>query len=128
MMFSEKDIISQIKQGNIYAFEEPYFDMHPRLYLFSRKFVVDLELAKDIVQEVFFEFWEHRATIDVKISVKSYLFRMIRNKCLNQIRDQKIRDRYTSYTGIKLKEAELLFYDEGQESYQSIFLRKLKIF
>jgi RNA polymerase sigma-70 factor (ECF subfamily) len=51
---------------------------------------------------------------------------MIHNKCLNQVRDQKIHDRYTNYTELKLKEAEILFYDEDPESYKSIFFLEIE--
>jgi RNA polymerase sigma-70 factor, ECF subfamily len=125
-LFPDKELLTRIKKEDINAFEKLYFDMHPRLFAFSRKFIDDAELSKDIVQEVFFEFWEGRNVIDINTSLKSYLFRMIHNKCLNHIRSQKIHNRYTNYTEIKLKQAELLFYDEDPDAYESIFFKEIQ--
>lgn len=126
MVLTENNVLGQIKQGDMDAFEQLYFDLQPRLYSFSRKFINDAEQAKDIVQDIFMEFWERRETIEVKTSVNSYLFRMVHNKCLNLIRTQKLQDRYTSYTEIKLKEAELHFYEDDQIGYKSIFFNEME--
>jgi len=126
MTFSENDMLEQIKQGNMDAFKKLYFDLQPRLYAFSRKFIDNIEQAKDAVQDVFLEFWERRQAIDVQISVRSYLFAMIQNKCLNLIRTQKQLDRYNSYAEIKLKEAELYFYQDDQTAYKNIFFKEIE--
>lgn len=122
----ENDLFLQIQNGNLEAFETLYFDMQPRLYAFSRKFIDDSEISRDIVQEIFFEFWENRNTFLIKSSVKAYLFRMLHNKCLNYIRDRKVHEKYTSYVDVKLKESELLFFDQDQESYKSIFFQEVQ--
>lgn len=122
----ENDLLNQIRYGNINAFEKLYFNMQPRLYAYSRKFIDDRELSRDIVQEIFFEFWENRQTMIIKSSVKAYLFRTLHNKCLNYIRDQKIHEKYSSYVDIKLKEAELFFFDQNQEGYKSIFFEEVQ--
>ena len=49
----------------------------------------DSDIAKDIVQEVFFILWQKKESIDLSKSVKSYLVSAVRNKCLNHIRDHK---------------------------------------
>ena len=53
------------------------------------QYVKDSEIAKDIVQEVFFGLWQKKENIDLSKSVRSYLTSAVRNKCLNSIRDHK---------------------------------------
>jgi RNA polymerase sigma-70 factor, ECF subfamily len=125
-MINEIKVALEIRQSDLNAFERLYFEYQPRLYAFSKKFIPNNELAKDIVQEVFIDFWERRQDIEIKTSIKSYLFQMIHNRCLNYIRDQKIRDKYSNYVETKLKEAELLFFNQTQESYKSIFFEDIK--
>jgi RNA polymerase sigma-70 factor (ECF subfamily) len=120
------DLITQIQNGNATAFEKLYFNMQPRLFGFSRKFIDDSEVARDIIQEIFFEFWENRKIIIIKTSVNAYFFRILHNKCLNYIRNKKVQDKYVGYMDIKLKEAELLFFDQDQESYKSIFFKEIE--
>lgn len=122
----EGDLLLQIQNGDMNAFEELYFNMQPRLFAFSKKFIENNEIARDIVQEIFFEFWENRHTTTIKSSVNAYLFRTLHNKCLNYIRDLKVREKYSSYVDIKLKEAELFFFDQEQDSYKSIFFKEVQ--
>ena len=72
---------------------EELFKLHFQyLCNFARQYVGDLDTAQEITQKVFITLWEKRAEIDPKQSVKSYLFRSVKNRCLNYIRDnQKYR-------------------------------------
>lgn len=125
----ENILFLQIQKGNLKAFETLYFDMQPRLFAFSRKFIDDIEICRDIVQEIFHELWENRQTTFIKTSVKAYLFRVLHNKCLNYIRDRKVEEKYVSFVDFKLKETELLFYNQDWEGYKSIFFQEvLQIF
>lgn len=122
----DNDFLLLIQQGNLNAFEELYLNMQPRLYAFSRKFIDDKEISKDIVQEIFFEFWENRNSLAIKSSLNAYLFRTLHNKCLNYIRTLKVQEKYSNYVDIKLKETELHFYDHETEGYKSIFFEEVQ--
>ena len=50
-------------------------------YLLSNK-----EDAEDIVQEVFIAFWEKHKQFDDLVSLKVFLYRSVRNRCLNELR------------------------------------------
>ena len=122
----DNDLLISLKSGDLAAFEKFYIEFHPKLFAFSRKFIDDSETAKDILQEVFFDFWTQRSVIDIKTSVQSYLFRMLHNRCLNHIRSRKIHEKYVDYSENKLKEAELAFYDYGLDNYTSIFFLEMQ--
>jgi RNA polymerase sigma-70 factor, ECF subfamily len=62
----------------------------------------DLDEAEDVVQQVFIKFWEQRAGLTVHWSVKAYLYKMVHNRCLNRLRDARIRDQY------KMRQAQVL--------------------
>ena len=53
-------------------------------------------LAEDIVQDVFIKIWESRASIDVKNSWFSYLYRSVINACYNEVKRKKVIDLYGS--------------------------------
>ena len=84
------------------------------LFYFALKFV-DEEQAKDIVQDVFHKLWEDK-NIRISSSMSGFLFTMARNKCLQQIEKQKIREQYRQTANIRLKEEELEFYSGGTSS------------
>lgn len=48
-------------------------------------------MAEDLAQEVFFELWRRRDSLNIKTSLKAYLRKTARNKTLNYIRDQKLK-------------------------------------
>jgi RNA polymerase sigma-70 factor (ECF subfamily) len=54
--------------------------------------VKDIDIAREIVQEVFANLWEKRDTIEHDRSPKSYLGTAVRNRCLNYLRDNKKYD------------------------------------
>lgn len=53
------------------------------------RLVSDPVTAEDIAQEVFFEIWKRRNSLDIRISLKAYLRKAAVNKTLNFLRDRK---------------------------------------
>lgn len=81
----------RLKESEPSAYEELYKQTFSRLLGYCRLFVHNQAQANDMVQECFVKLWEKRNTIKPNHSVESLLFVMLRNKCLNYLRDQKIR-------------------------------------
>lgn len=79
----------RLKEGNSAAYEELFKQTFPRLLSYCRLFIHDQAQANDLVQDCFVRLWEKRQTIDPRQSVESLLFVMLRNRCLNHLRDQK---------------------------------------
>jgi len=74
---------------DINTFEEIFRSQHKGMVFHAVKYVKDLETAREIVQDAFVSLWEKRDTIDTGKNVNSYLMMVIRNKCLNHLRDNK---------------------------------------
>lgn len=60
---------------------------------FAKKYLNDIDLAKEIVHEAFLKLWEKREEVDTSKSVKSYLYTSVYNRSLNYIRDNKKFDK-----------------------------------
>ncbi len=71
------------------TFETIFKTFFPGLCAFANKFTRDFDAAKDIVHDVFVNFWHKRDSIDAGKNIKSYLFTSVNNRCLNYIRDHK---------------------------------------
>jgi RNA polymerase sigma-70 factor (ECF subfamily) len=54
----------------------------------------DMEEAKEVVQSIFFNLWIRRKEIEINTSVKSYLYKAVQNYCLNQLQQEKIKQKY----------------------------------
>jgi RNA polymerase sigma-70 factor (ECF subfamily) len=74
-------------------FENLFKDFFTPLCYFARKYVSDIDSAKEIVHDVFINLWEKRDSIDPEKSIKSYLYTSVNNRCLNHIRDNKKFDK-----------------------------------
>ena len=59
------------------------------LCLYAVKFCGDFSEAEDIVQEVFVKFWDVYREEAGTMSVRSYLYQMVRNACIDLSRAQK---------------------------------------
>ena len=51
----------------------------------------DPNLIEDMAQDVFFELWKKRATLNITTSIRAYLKRAVINKTLNYIRSQRMK-------------------------------------
>jgi len=87
-------ILHSIQSGNEQAFEKLFKDQYPVLCGYARKYLNDIDQAEEVVQEMFFNFWQKRADLDITISVEAYLFRSVRNSCLNYLKHLKVREEY----------------------------------
>lgn len=66
------------------------------LCAYANQFLHDPDAAEEVVQEIMFRIWTNRSTLVISISMKSYLFRAVRNGCMNVLKHQKVRQEYTA--------------------------------
>ena len=71
------------------AFESLFHSEYKGLCRMAISYVKNLETAEELVQESFVGMWERREHLDTERPVKSYLSTMVRNKCLNYLRDHR---------------------------------------
>lgn len=99
----------RLKEGDPAAYEELFKQVFPRLLGYCKLFVRDQSQANDLVQECFIKLWEKHSTIKASQSVESLLFVMLRNRCLNHLRDQKIHSSDESLYTLEESELQHLF-------------------
>lgn len=90
----DEDLLKRLRNRDKEAFRYLYETYFSKMVLFAESFVYDEEEAKDLVQDLFCHLWEHAPRLEVKTSLRSYLVTSLRNRCLNVLRDRKIRDEH----------------------------------
>ena len=85
---------NELKEGDITAFEMFFKTYYQPLCNYAYTFIQDRDEAEEIVQSAFLSVWEKRDTLDIKTSLKSYLYTMVRNTSLNVIKHEKIKQKY----------------------------------
>lgn len=78
-----------IKRSDRQAFDQLFRSMYAPLVRFAHTYTKDRSSASDIVQDGFVALWKNRQSIDPGQSFKAYLYRIVRNRALNFLRDTK---------------------------------------
>jgi RNA polymerase sigma-70 factor (ECF subfamily) len=98
----EQEIFKSIKKGNKTAFEMLFQTHYQRMCAYAVSFVSQDDLAEDIVAEIFIRLWEKRESVDITVSVSSYLFQSVKNSCINYLNREKSRKNTISENEINL--------------------------
>lgn len=78
----------KIRQSNRRAFDELFQAVYPQLVAFAASYTKEKSSASDIVQDTFVALWQKRTAIDPEQSLKAYLYRIVRNRSLNYLRNR----------------------------------------
>lgn len=85
----------QLSKYNPETFERIYKSYYNVLYRFAYHYIMSDD-ARDIVQEVFMEFYEQKRTLGSNHALIAYLFTLTRNRCLNFLKHQEVIDKHES--------------------------------
>ena len=85
---AQQELAVRVQHSDREAFNSLFSMLWEPMYVYAASLVMDDPLAKDLVQDVWIDYWQRRESIDVN-NIKSYLFKAIRYKCYNSLRDAK---------------------------------------
>ena len=102
--------ISALRKGEKKAYEEIYSEFFGVLYHLCLQYLHQEKVAEEIVQDTFLKLWEIRETLNEQINIRSFLYTITKNNCLNHLRNQKI----------SLKHQENMKYLEMQFNYEAL--------
>jgi len=132
----EQKQIRAIRNGNLEEFEKLFRMYYETLLNYAGSILKDENDAEEIVQNLFFNFWKNRESLEINSSLKSYLYRAVYNNCLQHLKHLKVRMRYEQHVKnyaeesidpmeeLKHKELQEKIYrllDELPERCQTIF-------
>lgn len=88
----DKKLLADLKNNIESAFDELFRTYFQNLTWFAMKMVKDRETAEEVVQDLFVNFWEKRHELDLKVSIKAYLYRAVYNNCIHVSRRVKLHN------------------------------------
>ena len=91
---TDKELFARVKTDDEPAFKQLFLKYYAPLCLFARQFFDDDDKAEEVVQDTFVRVWTKRHSIEIETSVKPYLFRAVRNQCLNLLQHQVVGQKY----------------------------------
>lgn len=85
----EKDTAIRAQAGDKSAFEDLIIHYRPQVTGFAASILHDKWMAEDIAQECFAKLWLNLPYIKIKGSLKSWIFKIVRNRCIDYLRCKK---------------------------------------
>lgn len=85
-------VISELQAGNEQCFDVVYRFYYRWLCSFASRYVSE-DRAEEIVQDTMMWLWENRDKLMSEMSLKSLLFMIVKNKSLNRISHNQIKNR-----------------------------------
>ncbi len=125
----DKSTLDLLQRGDEGMYRTIFVQLQPALVAYASEYVIDKDLSKSLVQEAFFKLWETRQKLKVGTNLNAYLYKSVRNICLNYLRHLKVTDKYAqniitaeyklNYEALKDKSAERLLEAEILEHINS---------
>jgi RNA polymerase sigma-70 factor (ECF subfamily) len=94
MLVEDKILFNEIKNRNLKVYEALFTNYYPQLVRFAEGYIFDKQECEDIVQNLFIYFWENAEKVNLDLSIKSYFYQSVKNRCLNHLRDLQIHDKH----------------------------------
>ncbi|MFY0671993.1 MAG: RNA polymerase sigma-70 factor [Bacteroidia bacterium] len=101
-------LVSAISNGSYNAFEKVFKSYYNQLCAFAIGFLKDKDATEELVQQVFFNYWEKREQIKIQTSIKAYLYQSVRNASFNALKHEQVK----AQAHIELSQT-----DEGEIDY-----------
>lgn len=92
MYVMEEQLIKKLRKGDEKAFRLLYDRHYVLLCRFANQILINAALAEEVVDDVIFYLWEHRSEVEIRYSIRAYLMRAVRNRCLNELQSQSHRE------------------------------------
>lgn len=82
-------IFKNIRNGIEEEFNKLFDDYYTVLCFFANKYLNDMDLSRSLVQEVFVDIWVKREKLYINHTVKSYLYKSVKNRAIDHLRKEK---------------------------------------
>ena len=121
---------TELKRGNPAAFKEVFRILYPRLKGYCKLFIHDENQVEDIIQETFIALWDKRTSIKTEKSVESLVFVILRNRCLNYLKKQKLENENIEIEKLNVNELQYLYQldltDREEKSMEELLIESFR--
>jgi len=78
------------------SFKEVYISYYSRMKRFAQQYVIQEEDAENIVQDIFIDIWEKQLDLFSITNLRSYLFVILKNRCIDFLRRKNLEQNATN--------------------------------
>ena len=119
----DQKLLKRLKKGDQQAFTLLFRKYWALLFDSAYKRLQSREQAEEVVQELFTDVWQRRASLTLTHSFFTYLSVALKYRVLNQIRNEGVKNRHLHYIKARQNFAihpieEKVYYDELHTAYE----------
>lgn len=116
-MQREDILFRKMQEGDWHAFNSFFESYVEQLYNYALGFVKQREVAEDIVQDTFIYLWVNRDKIAYTGSVYAYLYRALKNSCIDYKLHKEVERRYQQE--MLAREGE----EDEEDNFEELYVR-----
>ena len=116
--------IVNLRNGVKETYRHLYHQYYSMLFNLAYQYLDDTDDAKEIVQNAFLKLWEIKGQLKDNSNLKNYLYTLVKNGCLNQIKRKQIVNNHNN--NIKQRELELQYESLSRMSFDYMEIEELK--
>ena len=121
----DNELFQSIKDGETFALKTLFRKYYDNLCWFAYSIIKDRDSAEEVVSDVFIKLWEKREEITIQTSLKSYLYKSVKNLSLNYLKKATLKtETLDTNEATMLKDIvnpeEILFYEELKDRIDSL--------
>ena len=90
-------IIEGLKRRDKVVFDYLFNYYYSSLCAFSTQYIDNRDAVEDLVQDFFVYLWVEAAQLNIRSSLKSYLFTAVKNRCLDYQKHHNIIEKYRTF-------------------------------
>lgn len=91
LLHDDVEIIKAIGKGNTVVFKQVFMSYYEGLCRYAYTILKNAEEAEDVVQSMFVKIWEKREELEVKHTIRSYLFKAVYHQCINLLEHRSVK-------------------------------------
>ncbi|MFC3356042.1 RNA polymerase sigma factor [Sphingobacterium zeae] len=94
-VIDERALLYQFQSGERLAFDRIFNLYHSSLLFFANRLLlhIDMEVAKDVVLDVFLKLYDRRDNFETLSSIKAFLYISVKNSCFKVIEKEKVKQK-----------------------------------
>lgn len=122
----DERLFMSLQRGDKKAFNTFFLRYYPVLCAYATQFV-GVSDAEEIIQDLMVGIWERRKEIVVESSLNGYLFRTVKNKCINHIEKLRLHEQahllIASNLQIKFEDPDFYIVEELTQKIEDALAR-----
>jgi RNA polymerase sigma-70 factor, ECF subfamily len=127
MNLKDSDILEGLVKGDKNFFDLIFKSYYPGLCTFAKDYVRSIEASQEIIQDIFLYLWENHEKLQIKTSLKAYLYRSVHNRCMNYIRDNISSSHREIQIEELKKQSNLLFFEIPDSLFEESFSEQIEL-